>query len=149
MTIAQTWVIIQFKYIPSGKTECKSWYLNKKLYFHARAFDLPSASIKCIMFIVFQEEKRTCFVMNTASSKKTFIQFYFFSPQKQPLEVFYKKSAFKNFAKFTGKFHILIYNKAAGLRLAFLFKRDPGTAVFLGDCFWIQELMCSVKKWCS
>ena len=54
MTIAQTWVIIQFKYIPSGKTECKSWYLNKKLYFHARAFDLPSVSIRC-MFICLSD----------------------------------------------------------------------------------------------
>ena len=103
------------------------------------------------MFIVFQEEKLTCFVMNTASSKKTFILFYFFSPQKQPLEVFYKKSVFKNFSKFTGKFHILIYNKAAGLRLAFLFKRDPDTAVFPGDCFWIQEQDCTYPfrcNWC-
>ena len=78
MTIAQTWVIIQFKYIPSGETECKSWYLNKKLYFHARAFDLPSESIRCIMFIVFQEEKLTCFVMNTAKFEENIYSVLFF-----------------------------------------------------------------------
>ena len=45
--------------------------------------------------------------------------------QKQPPEVFYKKGALKNFAKFTGN-HLcqsLFFNKVAGLRPATLFKK--------------------------
>ena len=45
--------------------------------------------------------------------------------QKQPLEVFCKKSVNKNFAKLTGK-HLcqsLFFNKVAGLRSATLFKK--------------------------
>ena len=45
--------------------------------------------------------------------------------QKQPLEVFYKKVVFENFAKFTGK-HLcrrLFFNKTAGLRPTTLLKK--------------------------
>ena len=45
--------------------------------------------------------------------------------QKQPPEVFYKKSVPKNFTKFTGK-HLcqsLFFNKVAGLRPATLLKK--------------------------
>ena len=45
--------------------------------------------------------------------------------QKQPLEVFYKKSVLRNFAKFTGKNlrQNLFLNKVAGLRPATLLKK--------------------------
>ena len=48
-------------------------------------------------------------------------------------EEFYKKSVFKNFAKFTRKhlFSGLFFNKAAGLSLKLCLKRDSGTGVFL------------------
>ena len=48
-------------------------------------------------------------------------------------EVFCKKGALGNFAKFTGK-HLrqsLFFNKVAGLRPATLLKRGAGTGVFL------------------
>ena len=48
-------------------------------------------------------------------------------------KIFCKKGALKNFAKFTRK-HLcrnLFFNKDAGLRPAFLFKRDSDTGVFL------------------
>ena len=48
-----------------------------------------------------------------------------------------KKSVFKIFFQFTGK-HLsqsLFFNKVAGLRFPTLFKRDPGTDVFL----WILQ----------
>ena len=47
--------------------------------------------------------------------------------------VFYKKDALENFAKFAGK-HLcqgLFFNKVAGLRPGTLLKRDSGTGVFL------------------
>ena len=55
--------------------------------------------------------------------------------KKQPPEVFCKKSALKNFAKFTGK-HLcqsLFFNNVAGLAsgLQLYWKRDSGTGVFL------------------
>ena len=45
--------------------------------------------------------------------------------QKQLLEVIYKKSVLKNFAKLTGKhlFQNLFFNKVAGLRPATLLKK--------------------------
>ena len=45
--------------------------------------------------------------------------------QKQPIELFYKKSVLRNFTKFTGKplCHGLFFNKAAGLRPATLSKK--------------------------
>ena len=48
-------------------------------------------------------------------------------------EVFCKKGAVRNFAKFTEK-HLcrsLVFNKIAGLRPATLLKRGSGTGVFL------------------
>ena len=48
-------------------------------------------------------------------------------------EVFCKKGALRNFAKFTEK-HLcrsLVFNKIAGLRPATLLKRGSGTGVFL------------------
>ena len=48
-------------------------------------------------------------------------------------EVFCKKGALRNFAKFTEK-HLcrsLVFNKIAGLRSATLLKRGSGTGVFL------------------
>ena len=44
-----------------------------------------------------------------------------------------KIGGLRNFTKFTGK-HLcqsLFFNKVAGLRPATLFKKDPGTGVFL------------------
>ena len=79
--------------------------------------------------------------------------------QKQPPELFCKKSVLKNFAKFTGK-HLcqsLFLNKVAGLRLANLLKTRPWHRCFpvnfakilrtpLGDCFWM-DTMKTKRKW--
>ena len=48
-------------------------------------------------------------------------------------EVFCKKGALRNFAKFTEKYlcRSLVFNKIAGLRPATLLKRGSGTGVFL------------------
>ena len=47
------------------------------------------------------------------------------TPEKQQLEVFFKKAVLKNFAKFLGKYlcQSLFSNKAAGLRPAALLKK--------------------------
>ena len=53
--------------------------------------------------------------------------------QNQPPKVFYKKGVLKIFKEDIGR-HLcqnLIFNKAAGLRMATLLKRDSGTRVFL------------------
>ena len=62
------------------------------------------------------------------------VMFQYVKRQKQPPELFCKKSIIGNFTKFTGK-HLcqsLFFNKAAGLRPPFY--RTP-----LGDCFWSPE----------
>ena len=51
------------------------------------------------------------------------------SLQKQPLDVFYKKTVPKNFAIFTGRSLFLI--KLQALRPATILKRDFSTDVFL------------------
>ena len=55
--------------------------------------------------------------------------------QKQPLEVFYKKSALKNFAKFTGKYLCLrlYFNEVAGLSPETLLKKR-----LLHRCFFVN-----------
>ena len=49
----------------------------------------------------------------------------------QPPEVFFKKTVFRNFAKFKGKSlcHSVFLNKVASVQL--YLKRDSGTGVFL------------------
>ena len=57
----------------------------------------------------------------------------FFKFQKQPLEVFYKTGAVKNFTKSTGK-HLcqnLFFNKVASLRAATLLKKKLWHRCFL------------------
>ena len=53
--------------------------------------------------------------------------------QKLPLEVFYPKRGFKNFAKFIGKhfYQSPFFDKVAGLMTATLFKKRSGAIVFL------------------
>ena len=64
------------------------------------------------------------------------------SKQKQSLEVFCKKGALRNFAKFTGK-HLcqsIFFNKVAGLRLETLFlKKDILAQVFSCEFCEISE----------
>ena len=60
--------------------------------------------------------------------------------QKQPLEVFYRKGALKNSAKFTGK-HLrqsLFFNKVAGLR--------PEPCIFIKKETLEQVFSCEFRK---
>ena len=82
--------------------------------------------------------------------------------QKEPPEVFYKRSVLKNFAKFTGKYlcQSLFFNKVAGLRPATLLKKrlwhrcfPVNFAKFLGTPFLQntsgQMLLTDVRQYGS